>query len=182
MSMPSITNGHPLARRRRVAIALSCLLISLGPAASALGQENTGGATPKAIENPVPRAVASDGSSAQASIGRLFFTPQQRQELDRRRELNIQESNVVVESLYTVNGHISRSSGKTTTWVNGVAQNETYRPKNPAIIPLRPLEDEPSVDLRVGQTLDKNSGTVNKGLAGGEIIVKPGAAPAASRR
>ena len=112
-----------------------------------------------------------------AALGRLFFTPQQRQELDRRRELNIQESNVVVESLYTVNGHIARSSGKTTTWVNGVAQNETYRPRNPAIIPLQPIQDEPPVDLRVGQTLDRNSGNINNGIAGGEIKIKPGAAP-----
>ena len=81
--------------------------------------------------------VMAQDSANTPALGRLFFTPQQRQELDRRRELNIQESNVVVESLYTVNGHISRSSGKTTTWVNGNAQNETYRPRNPAIIPLR---------------------------------------------
>lgn len=119
--------------------------------------------------------LAQDGHS---DLGRLFLTPQQRQELDRRRELNIQEANVTVESNYTVNGHIARSSGKSTTWVNGVAQNETYRTRNPAVIPLQPVEDEPAVDLRVGQTLDRNSGNINNGIAGGEIKIKPGAAPA----
>ncbi len=121
--------------------------------------------------------VMAQDSANTPALGRLFFTPQQRQELDRRRELNIQESNVVVESLYTVNGHISRSSGKTTTWVNGNAQNETYRPRNPAIIPLQAVEEEAPVDLRVGQTLDRNSGNINNGIAGGEIKIKPGAAP-----
>ena len=124
-----------------------------------------------------PQFVLAQDNRSTSALGRLFFTPQQRQEMDRRRELNIQEANVVVESLYTVNGHIARSSGKTTTWVNGVAQNETYRPRNPAVIPLQPIEDEPAVDLRVGQTLDKNSGTINNGIAGGNIKIIPGAAP-----
>lgn len=116
-------------------------------------------------------------SGTKELLGRLFFSPQQRQELERRRELNIQESTVVLESLYTVNGHVSRNSGKTTTWVNGIAQNEAYRPRDPAVIPLRPIEEELPVDLRVGQTLDKNSGTINNGISGGEIRIKPGTAP-----
>ncbi len=125
-----------------------------------------------------PQNILAQDKPGARELGRLFFTQPQRQELDRRRELNIQESTVVVESLYTVNGHITRSSGKTTTWVNSAAQNETYRPRNPAIIPLRPVEEEPAVDVRVGQTLDRNSGTVNNGLAGGDIKIKAGAAPA----
>ena len=62
----------------------------------------------------VPHAAADE-------LGRLFFTPQQRQDLDHRRERNIQEKEVVVESSVTVNGKVTRSSGKTTTWVNGVS-------------------------------------------------------------
>jgi hypothetical protein len=116
-------------------------------------------------------------SSGEPALGRLFFSPQQRAELDRRRELNIQEATVTVESLYTVNGHVSRSSGKSTTWVNGTAQNEVYRPKDPALIPLRPVEDEDPVDIRVGQTLDRNSGTINNGISGGEIKIRPRTAP-----
>jgi len=124
------------------------------------------------------QSVLGQDSTGASALGRMFFSPPQRQELDRRRALNIQEAVVTVESLYTVNGHIARSSGKTTTWVNRVPLNETYRPRNPAVIPLQPVEDEPSVDLRVGQTLDRNSGNINNGIAGGEIKIKPGAAPA----
>ena len=58
---------------------------------------------------------ATPSASAQ-DLGRIFFTPQQRQDLDRRRNLNVTpRSEVVVESLVTVNGHVVRSSGKTTT-------------------------------------------------------------------
>jgi hypothetical protein len=124
--------------------------------------------------------IAQDQKPA-AELGKLFFTPQQRQELDRRRELNIQESAVVVESLYTVNGHISRSSGKTTTWINGTAQHETYKPVDPGNVALQPVEDEPPVVLKVGQTLDKNSGTIRDGIAGGEITVKKSASGTRSR-
>ena len=123
------------------------------------------------------QSVLAQGNRDDSALGRLFFTPQQRQELDRRRELNIQESTVTVESNYTVNGHIARSSGKSTTWVNRTPQNEAYKPRDPAVIPLKPVEDEPPVDLRVGQTLDRNSGNINNGIAGGEIKIKPGAAP-----
>ena len=76
--------------------------------------------------------------------------------------------------LYTVNGHVSRSSGKSTTWINGTTQNEAYHPRNPALIPLRPVEEEPAIDLKVGQTLDRNSGAINNGLGGGEIRIRPG--------
>jgi hypothetical protein len=65
-------------------------------------------------------------------VGRLFFTPQQRQELDRRRANNVaDEAGPVVESSVTVNGQVTRSSGKTTTWINGVPQYDTYRGKAP---------------------------------------------------
>ena len=124
------------------------------------------------------QSVLAQDSRNDAALGRLFFTPQQRQELDRRRELNIQESTVTVESNYTVNGHVARSSGKSTTWVNRTPQNEAYKPRDPAVIPLQPVEDEAAVDLRVGETLDRNSGNINKGIGGGEIRIKRGAAPA----
>lgn len=125
-----------------------------------------------------PQFALGQGKPVSKDLGRLFFTPQQRQELDRRRELNIQEATVVVESLYTVNGQVSRSSGKTTTWINGTSQNDIYKPRNPALIPLKPVEEESATDVRVGQTLDRNSGSINNGLGGGEIKIKSANAPA----
>jgi len=114
-------------------------------------------------------AQGQSGAKQAESLGRLFFTPQQRQELDRRRQLNIQEAIVVRESRFTVNGQVSRSNGKTTTWINGTPVNELYRPRDPATIPIRTGEGEPSVPVKVGQTLDKGRGEILDGLAGGKV-------------
>jgi hypothetical protein len=111
------------------------------------------------------RAAAAD------ELGRLFFTPQQRQELDRRRASNIQEKEVVIESAVTVNGHVARSSGKTTTWVNGVAQYDAYSGRDPARVQLQ------DGSLKIGQTLDRTRGEVKDGLQGGTVRVNPQPAP-----
>ena len=59
-----------------------------------------------------------NSAPAAEPLGRLFFTPQQRQDLDRRRQANIQESAATVNSTLTVNGQVSRSRGKNTVWIS----------------------------------------------------------------
>ena len=116
---------------------------------------------------PVP-AVADD-------LGRLFFTPQERQELDRRRDNNVVERDApTVESLVTVNGQVTRSSGKTTTWINGVAHDDTYRSRDPARVAVE--RGGSRVPVKVGETLDRSRGTVTDPLGGGEIRVREPAA------
>jgi hypothetical protein len=116
--------------------------------------------------------LAPAGPAAADDLGRLFFTPQQRQDLDRRRESNVQEKEeVVIESTVTVNGHVARSSGKTTTWVNGVPQYDTYPGRDPARVQLQ------DGTLKIGQTLDRARGEVKDGLQGGTVRVNPKAAP-----
>jgi hypothetical protein len=105
-------------------------------------------------------AFATGPAGAQEALGRLFFTEQQRQDLDRRRQANIQETTVFVDSLVTVNGQVSRSSGKSTTWINGVPQTSTRRPHDPARVTLPGAEGEPSVTVKIGQTLDKVRGEI----------------------
>jgi hypothetical protein len=114
----------------------------------------------------IPNASAQD-------LGRIFFTPQQRQELDRRRNLNVTESEVVVESLVTVNGHVVRSGGKTTTWINGVPQYDTYRGRTPDRVGVE--SSDAAVGVKVGQTLDRSKGEVRDTLPGGAIKVNPAA-------
>ena len=115
--------------------------------------------------------VAIGQVAAQENLGRLFFTEQQRQDLDRRRQANIREAAVVVESSVTVNGQVSRSSGRSTTWINGVPQDNARRPLNPARVTLPGGEGAPSVNLKIGQTLDKIRGEIKDPVAGG--IVAP---------
>jgi hypothetical protein len=112
---------------------------------------------------------------AAEDLGRLFFTPQQRQELDRRREANVMESGTTtVESTMTVNGHVARSSGKTTTWINGVPQYDGQRSRDPARVTVGGSEGEPPVEVKIGQTLDKTRGEVKDGLGGGRIVIRRG--------
>jgi hypothetical protein len=101
-------------------------------------------------------------------VGRLFFTPQQRQDLDRRRDLNIVDSPGVVVPSVTVNGHVTRSSGKTTTWINGVPQDDTYRGRAPdrVAVPGAAVQG-----VKVGQTLDHGKSEVRDPLQGGQIKV-----------
>jgi len=114
--------------------------------------------------------VATGQVAAQENLGRLFFTEQQRQDLDRRRQANIRETAVVVESSVTVNGQVSRSSGRSTTWLNGVPQDNARRPLDPARVTLPGGEGAPSVNLKIGQTLDKVRGEVRDPVGGGRIL------------
>jgi len=114
--------------------------------------------------------VATGQVAAQENLGRLFFTEQQRQDLDRRRQANIREAAVVVESSVTVNGQVSRSSGRSTTWLNGVPRDNARRPLDPARVTLPGGEGTPSVNLKIGQTLDKIRGEVRDPVESGRIL------------
>ncbi len=120
-------------------------------------------------------AAALAGAARAQELGRLFFTPQQRQDLDRRREANVQESaTTAADTSMTINGHVARSSGKTTTWINGVPQYDSVRTRDPSRITVGGSEGEPPVDLRIGQTLDKTRGEVKDELGGGRILIRRG--------
>jgi len=118
-------------------------------------------------------AGAIDSATAVDNLGRLFFTPQQRQDLDRRRQANIQESAATVNSLVTVNGQVSRSNGKNTVWINGAPQETSRRPADPSRVSVQGGEGEPSINLKIGQTLDRVRGEVKDPAGGGDTVVAP---------
>ena len=110
-----------------------------------------------------------------AELGRLFLTPQQRVELDKRRQANAVEAEAVVENTVTLNGQVTRSSGKSTVWINGVPQYDaagagrsTYR------------DAETDAAMKAGQTLDRARGDVRDVVTPGSVRVKPGRAGGAS--
>ncbi len=119
-------------------------------------------------------AIAPAPAAAADSLGRLFFTPQQRQDLDRRRQANVQESALTADSLVTVNGKVSRSSGKTTVWINGVPVESIGGPRDPAQVTLPGGEGQSSIRLKVGETHDRVRGDMKDPLVGGKIVVPPG--------
>lgn len=111
--------------------------------------------------------------AAGAELGRLFFTQQQRQDLDRRRQANIQETAVTADSFVTVNGQVSRSNGKNTVWINGVPQENTRKPADPARVTVPGGEGESSINLKVGQTFDRVRGEVKDLTEGGSVVAPP---------
>ena len=127
--------------------------------------------------------LAAPAAAAAEELGRLFLTPQQRQDLDRRRATNRveEETPQVREGPLTLEGHVQRSSGKTTTWVNGVPQYDAYTSRDPARITVVPNAGEAGVSLKVGQIYERASGEVRDKLGGGNIKVQPPAQRPAPR-
>lgn len=65
------------------------------------------------------------------SLGRLFFTPQQRATLERQRLTGVHGSSIAERhaSSYTLNGEVRRSSGHNTRWVNNSALTGADAPR-----------------------------------------------------
>lgn len=145
-------------------------LVCLRPASGALARAFAVAALSLAAA-AIPQAVAA------AELGRLFLTPQQRAELDKRRAVNAAEAETVVESTLTVNGLVIREGGKSTAWVNGVPQHGPD-----AAAAVRPgaayRDPETNAAVRAGQTLDRTRGELRDVVEPGAIRVKR--APAAA--
>jgi hypothetical protein len=115
-------------------------------------------------------------------LGPLFFTPERRQELDRQREFKLQQRQEISEEdqMLTINGVVTRSSGKRTVWINGVALDAqagglavTPNRKNPGTIVVQ-TEDGPGARANVGDTVNRNTGETSDLLGSGRILIKPG--------
>ena len=111
-------------------------------------------------------------------LGRLFFTPERRQQLDHQRQFNIEERSKVPEDpTLTINGVVTRSSGKRTVWVNGVPQENSggvVSPKrsNPGKVVVD-TNDVPPTQVSVGDTVNRNTGKTADLLDGGKIKIHP---------
>jgi hypothetical protein len=93
-------------------------------------------------------------SKAQAAeLGRLFFTPDERQQLDQkfaRHETGNEEPES--KPFISVNGVIQRSDGSRTVWINGKAQHNAAG-KNPNTAPVTVPGKHESIEVKVGQRL-----------------------------
>lgn len=120
-------------------------------------------------------------ANAGEALGRLFFTPERRQSLDRQRLLNIQDTaQINEEPTLTVNGVVARSSGKRTSWINNMPQNENEMPGGMVVIPqgrdpgrvIVQSNNSPAANARVGETLNRNTGEAKNLLNDGTITLK----------
>ena len=93
-------------------------------------------------------------SMAQAAeLGRLFFTPDERQQLEQkfaRHETG--QDDTVAQPFISVNGVIQRSDGSRTVWINGKAQRNAAG-KNPNTAPVTVPGKHESIEVKVGQRI-----------------------------
>lgn len=132
-------------------------------------------------------ALAPCAAAAQ-ELGRLFFTPEQREALDARRKARLPDKPVAAAPSPTtrIDGSVQRSLGKSTVWVDGSAVPEGTQPEglrirrggDPSRVTVIVGEDNRRIDLRVGETLDRATGEVKGVLGDGEVqIRRHGATP-----
>jgi len=92
--------------------------------------------------------------AAQADeLGRLFYTPQQRQQLEIQG-ISGGETDSGRRNYIVVNGVVQKNGGNRTVWINGTAQSkERGNDQNPASVPVTVPGKPHPVQLKVGQRL-----------------------------
>lgn len=135
-------------------------------------------------------------SFAAEPLGRLFFTPAQRAQLDTARS---QKSRAMLPSdteaaplpeTVTYSGMVRRNDGKSTVWLNNRAINDRQPTEGvPAVGRVRPdgriVLDTPqsglNVELKVGQSVEIVSGTIEEPFARRATAPKPAPESAAGK-
>jgi hypothetical protein len=120
--------------------------------------------------------AATPGASPAQELGRLFFTPQERQALDAQRKAHAADkrasANTEARSA-RLDGYVLRSGAESTVWVNGEASTSGARIVRDAEGIGRVAVPAPPNGLRVGERYDAASGAVSDLLGGGELRVVP---------
>lgn len=125
--------------------------------------------------------AATPPASADEGLGRLFFSAEKREQLDRQRALNTLESRTATpDPLLVINGQVRRSSGRHTTWINGLPQNEGEMRTG---IVTRPVPDAPGhvvieaanaprkPTVRVGEIVNRDTHETASPLDAGAVVV-----------
>lgn len=106
-------------------------------------------------------------NSAVNSLGRLFYTPEQRIQLERLRS-RPGETGMTISNTISVNGIVQRRGGGSVVWINGVPQSHESddgllagRNIAPDSAPVKVPGAHKPVRLKVGQSIDINSGAVS---------------------
>lgn len=92
-----------------------------------------------------------------AEIGRLFFTPQEREALDRSRDWGLPVAGTATDIRLRVDGRVRRSTGRNTVWVNGVPRDET--------------PGDAAAGLRAGESWQPATRTTHDLIGEGRIVV-----------
>ena len=114
-------------------------------------------------------------------IGRLFFTPQQRADLDARRKARVPDkpaAAAVASPVTRLDGYVKRSGAPSTVWINGESVTEGS-PDAPRIdrgpsgsVSVGVGEGGGRVRMKPGESLDRGNGEVHDVLGDGEIRIR----------
>lgn len=114
----------------------------------------------------LPTAAAAADAGAR-ELGRLFYTPEQRIQLERLRN-RPGETGMTISNTISVNGIVQRRGGGSVVWINGVPQSHESadgllagRNIAPDSAPVKVPGAHKPVRLKVGQSIDLNSGAVS---------------------
>ncbi len=129
------------------------------------------------------------GNAQAEDLGRLFFSPEQRTALDARRKARVPDRpavSSVVSPTTRLDGYVKRSGGRSTVFVNGEALLEGTA-EAPVVdperrggrVPVTSGDGRPRVELRPGEVLERDTGTVRDVLGeGGRVEPGPLRQPA----
>ena len=100
----------------------------------------------------IPFALIAAPLGYAEELGRLFFTPQQRAQLEYGQKQNGDSPNNA--SVLTVNGIVQRHGGERTVWINGVPQPAGKSDEQaPDSLPVAVPGQSKPVKVKVGQKL-----------------------------
>jgi len=121
--------------------------------------------------------IGSVSSLAEEPLGRLFFTPAERNFLDAGKSLSKPAPAVPPPRNVMLNGVVTRSDAEHTVWINGRPYHDKSpdglqvltNPSSPESTQIRVKGRERPARIKVGQQLDLNAGTVgDKGSGAAE--------------
>jgi hypothetical protein len=97
-------------------------------------------------------------------LGRLFFTPQQRIQLEQLENKPKGETEIIISDKIIVNGIVQRNGGSRVVWVNGIPQSRESsngvsieRDIEPDSVPVKILGVDNTIRLKVGQSINLDS-------------------------
>ena len=134
-------------------------------------------------------ALLAPAAGGAQELGRLFFTPEQRDALDARRRARLPDKPAAAVSASPttrLDGYVTRSSGKSTLWLDDYAVPENVQPEGLRVRRGRDAshvtvilgESGRRIDVRVGETVDRATGEVRDVIGDGEVRIQRRGAPA----
>jgi len=125
---------------------------------------------------------AAAGPCAAQELGRLFFTPEQRAELDARRRARVPDkpAAVVASPTTRLDGYVKRSGAPSTVWLNGepLPEGPGQAPRigtgsrSEGRVAVTVGDSGARIGLKPGEVLDLGSGEIRDLIGGGNIDVR----------